>query len=59
MPVQTPIDRNKFITVYDTDAERAASSPLGIPGGQTVYSRDTRELRVADGSAVWTEPVAA
>jgi len=57
MPVQTPVNRREFITVYDTDAERAAASPLGIPGGQLVYSRDTRELRVADGSAVWTEPV--
>jgi hypothetical protein len=57
MAVQTPVYRTTFITVFDTDAERAAQNPITIPGGQMVYSRDTRELRVVDGSAVWPQPI--
>jgi len=56
MSVNTPIGRNKFITVYTTDAERPASA-AGFNGGHLVYSRDTRQLRIADGSAVWPAPL--
>jgi hypothetical protein len=57
MSQSTPINRNRFITVYDTDAERAATPPNSIPLGQLVYSLDTKELRIADGTAVWPDPV--
>jgi hypothetical protein len=57
MPSNTPINRNRFITVFDTDAERAAIPPNSIPFGQFVYSIDTRQLRIADGTAVWPAPV--
>jgi hypothetical protein len=57
MPSNTPINRNRTITVFDTDAERLATSPKTIPFGQFVLSLDTNELRIADGTAVWPPPV--
>jgi hypothetical protein len=57
MSSSTPINRNRFITVFDTDAERLATPPNSIPFGQFVYSLDTKELRIADGTAVWPAPV--
>jgi hypothetical protein len=57
MPSNTPINRNRYITVFDTDAERAATPPNSIPFGQFVYSIDTRQLRICDGTAVWPAPI--
>jgi hypothetical protein len=56
MPSNTPINRNRFITVYDTDAERPPTA-AGFPLGQSAYSLDTNELRISDGTAVWPPPI--
>jgi hypothetical protein len=57
MAASTPINRNRFITVFETDDERPPTA-AAFPLGQLVYSRDTNELRVADGTAAWPDPVA-
>jgi hypothetical protein len=56
MSQNTPINRNRFITVYDTDAERPVTA-IGFPFGQSAYSLDTNELRISDGTAVWPPPI--